>query len=221
MRMLTATAEVCRKHTASAEDQMNLTAPQGNQSLTDSRSPEAEPALALLKRIQAGDEAALASLHRLLGRRIYAFALRMVRDADLANQVVTDTLFDVWKFPQRFNGECKVSTWVYAIAKHKALHALRQRKHSAHTDLADIVDTLASDIGDPEVASLGAERAAALWRCIQRLPEEQRECLHMVFYEGYTLAEVAGFQGVPENTIKTRLFHARKKLQMYLGNTLK
>jgi len=154
-----------------------------------------------------------------MGRRIYAFSLRVVRDPDLANQVVTDTLYDVWKFPQRFNGQCKVSTWVLAIAKHKALHALTLR-HRDHVDLEDISDTLASELGDPESSSLGAERAAALWRCVQRLPDIHRECLHMVYYEGLSLEEVAQFQQVPENTVKTRLFHARKKLQACLGGTL-
>jgi RNA polymerase sigma-70 factor (ECF subfamily) len=176
-------------------------------------------AVALLEAIGARDTQALTKLHAMLGRRIYAFSLRLVRDVDLANQVVTDTLFDVWRFPHRFNGKSKVSTWVLAIAKHKALHALRQR-HSDHVDLDDVCDTLVSEIGDPEASSLGAERAAALWRCIESLPDTHRECLHLVFYEGMRLAEVAEIQMVPENTVKTRLFHARKKLQACLSGVL-
>jgi len=179
------------------------------------QSSDNEAALSLLKAIGERNPKALAGLHSLVGKRIYAFAVRMTRDSDLANQVVTDTLFDVWKFPHRFNGQCKVSTWILAIAKHKALHALSQR-HLEHADLDDISDTLPSDLPDPESSSIEAERAAALWRCIQRLPEAHRECLHMVYYEGLSLAEVAQFQEVPENTVKTRLFHARKKLQAWL-----
>jgi len=178
-----------------------------------------EVALSLLKSIGDKNHKALTQLHGLVGKRIYAFAVRMTRDSDLANQVVTDTLFDVWKFPHRFNGQCKVSTWILAIAKHKALHALSQR-HSDHVDLEDISDTLASDLGDPELSSVGAERAAVLWGCIQRLSEPHRECLHMVYYEGLSLEEVAQFQQVPENTVKTRLFHARKKLQACLTGIL-
>ena len=183
------------------------------------QSTDNEVAAALLKGISAKDPQALTELHSLVGRRIYAFALRFTRDSDLANQVVTDTLYDVWRFPNRFNGQSKVSTWVLAIAKHKALHALRQR-HSVHVDLDDITDTLASETGDPELSNLGAERATALWRCIQKLPEIHRECLHMVYYEGLPLEEVAQFEQVPENTIKTRLFHARKKLKACLSGIL-
>lgn len=178
-----------------------------------------DSAVALLEAIGARDTQALAKLQAMLGRRIYAFSLRLVRDVDLANQVVTDTLFDVWRFPHRFNGKSKVSTWVLAIAKHKAMHALRKR-HSDHVDLDEVSDMLVSEIGDPEASSLGAERAAVLWRCIQTLPDAHRECLHLVFYEGLHLAEVAEIQMVPENTVKTRLFHARKKLQACLGGSL-
>src|SRR5690348_1204177 len=181
--------------------------------------PENDVAISLLKDIQAKDARALTKLHALMGKRIYTFAVRMTRDSDLANQVVTDTLYDVWRFPDRFNGQSLVRTWLLAIAKHKALHALRQG-HSVHVDLDEITETLAGDTGDPELSSLGAERAAALWRCVQQLPELHRECLHMVYYEGLSLDEVAGFQQVPEGTVKTRLFHARRKLQACLGTTL-
>jgi RNA polymerase sigma-70 factor (ECF subfamily) len=178
-----------------------------------------DPAVPLLRGIIARDQTALAKLHSLLARRVHAFSLRITRDSDLASQVVTDTLWDVWKFPERYNGTCKVSTWVLAIAKHKAMHATRSRR-AEFVDLDDVSDSLVSELGDPESSSLAGERAIALWRCVQELPEVQRECLHLVFYEGMTLAEVAQVQQVPENTVKTRLFHARKKLQVCLGDTL-
>ena len=178
-----------------------------------------EMALELLRGIEAKDSQALRKMHGLLGKRIYTFAVRFTRDVDLANQVVTDTLHDVWRFPGRFNGKSKVSTWILAIAKHKSLHALRQR-HSSHVDLEDITETIASESGDPESSSVNAERMTALWRCIERLPDAHRECLHLAFYEGMALAEVAEVQKVPENTVKTRLFHARKKLHACLQGVI-
>jgi len=176
-------------------------------------------AVELLRGIASKDSRALTKLHQLLGRRIYTFALRMIRDVDLANQVVTDTLYDVWRFPERFNGQSKVSTWVLAIAKHKALHALRQLP-AEHVELDDIAETIASTGGSPEAAYMTSERMAALWHCLERLPDAHRECMHLVVQEGMALAEVAQIQGVPENTVKTRVFHARKKLQACLGTLL-
>jgi RNA polymerase sigma-70 factor (ECF subfamily) len=178
-----------------------------------------DPAAVLLRGIAARDQAALAKLHALMGRRIHAFSVRLTHDPDLANEVVSDTLLDVWRYPERFNGQSKVGTWILAIAKYKTMHALRQRRRP-HVDIDDMADSLISEMGDPESTKLANERARELRKCIQRLPEEQRECLHMVYFEDLTLAEVAEFQGVPENTVKTRLFHARKKLEVYLAGVL-
>lgn len=178
-----------------------------------------EEALALLQGILARDSQALTALHGLLARRIFSFALRMVRDNDLANQVVIDTLHDVWKHPERFNGQSKVSTWILAIAKYKALHAMRKQPTN-QVDIQDLADTLVSERGNPEASSLVMERHRALWSCIEQLPEAQRECLHLVFYEGMALGEVAQIQSVPENTVKTRVFHARRKLQACMGEIL-
>jgi RNA polymerase sigma-70 factor (ECF subfamily) len=185
--------------------------------MNDTNSAEDQAALALLKAIASKNERALVRLHALLGRRIYAFSLRLGRDVDLANQVVTDTLYDVWRYPERFNGQSKVSTWMIAIAKHKTMHGMR-RARPDHLDVDDFADSLVSNIGDPEQSSLSAERMTALWRCLQQLPEVQREALHLAYYEGLALAEVAELQNVPENTVKTRLFHARKKLEACMAS---
>jgi RNA polymerase sigma-70 factor (ECF subfamily) len=61
------------------------------------------------------------------------------------------------------------------------------------------------------------QEAARVRECLDRLPAEQRECMHLVFFHDMGLAEVASIQGVPENTVKTRLFHARRKLRGWLG----
>lgn len=173
----------------------------------------------LLEGIRVRDDASLTKLHALMSRRIHTFAMRIVGDNALANEIAMDTLYDVWKYPDRYNGTSKASTWILAIAKYKALHALRKRSPN-EVDLNDLADTLISDRGDPEASSLAMERNRALLGCLQQLPEVQRECLNLAFFEGLPLAEVGAIQGVPENTVKTRIFHARRKLQAWMAELL-
>ncbi len=166
-------------------------------------------AQALLERMARRDQAALRELHRHFGRRIYAFALNRLHDADEAETVVSDTLFELWKHPERFRGESRFSTWVLGIARHKMLDRLRARMPD-YDELDE--QTPSCDLGSFEQLAQ-RERREGILRCMEKLSDVHRECLHMVFYEGMTLGEVAQMQQCPENTVKTRLFHARQKIK--------
>ena len=171
-----------------------------------------EEARALLDRLIQRDERALRDLHQLFGRRIYLFAVSRLRDEDAAETVMTDTLFEVWKHPDRFRGESRLSTWILGIAKYKVLNAFRSADRQ-HED----IDDHAESIADPNADVLGGieaqEQQRLLMECIEALSPPQRECMHLVFLEGMALAEVAEIQKVPEGTVKTRMFHGRKNLK--------
>ncbi|MGE0313120.1 MAG: RNA polymerase sigma factor [Lautropia sp.] len=173
--------------------------------------PEDE-ARALLDRLIRRDEKALRELHQLFGRRIYLFAVSRLRDEDAAETVMTDTLFEVWKHPDRFRGESRLSTWILGIAKYKVLNAFRSTDRE-HEDIDDHAETIA----DPSANVLGGieaqEQQRLLMECIDALSGPQRECMQLVFLEGMALAEVADIQKVPEGTVKTRMFHGRKNLK--------
>lgn len=173
----------------------------------------------LLRRVAERDQEAFAALHRALARRVFAFAMRTLRDEGRAEEIVVDTLFEVWKHPERYDGTSLLSTWVLGIARNKTLTL--QRSLRANEPLSDdIVDTLAS--GDPGAFEAIAEgqREAGVRRCMEKLSAPHRECMHLVFYEGLALADVAGIQNCPENTVKTRLFHARKNIEHCLRRLL-
>jgi RNA polymerase sigma-70 factor (ECF subfamily) len=183
------------------------------------KEPGEERAFALLERIGRGDQAALRELYRAYSRSIYAFALRRLRDAAEAEEIVVDTMHEVWRHPQRFRGESKFSTWLLGIARFKLLSLIRSREPE-HAEIGDLEETLESeDDGSFEILAK-KQRREAVRECMDRLSPEQRECLHLVFYEGYALAEVAAVLGCPENTVKTRLFHARRKLKNSLRRLL-
>lgn len=166
----------------------------------------------LLDRLAERDERALRELHELFARRIYLFAVSRLRDEDAAQTVMIDTLFEVWKHPDRFRGESRFSTWLLGIAKYKVLTAFRARVVE-HEDIDEYVDVIA-DPASGIVEQLEENQRQELLRdCIEELGAAQRECVQLVFLEGLALAEIASLQKVPEGTVKTRLFHGRKNLR--------
>jgi RNA polymerase sigma-70 factor (ECF subfamily) len=170
--------------------------------------------LRLLERIGRADEAAFRELYRAFSRRLYAYVLRQLNDAAQAEEIVADTLYEVWRQPARFRGESQFSTWLIGIARNKVLMAFRSRKPDAlHDDLDDVAESMAADEPGAFEQLAQRQRQEGVRHCMGKLSSEHRECVHLVFYEGLPLAEVAALQGCPENTVKTRLFHARQKLK--------
>jgi RNA polymerase sigma-70 factor, ECF subfamily len=157
-----------------------------------------------------------------MSRRVYAFVLLRLRDSNAAAEVVSETLFEVWRKPEAFRGDAKFSTWLLGIARHKLLTRLqaRHRPGEQHEDIDEQADTLEADTPDGFAALAEQQRREGVAACMDKLSEPHRECLHLVYYEGLGLGEVAQLQAVPEGTIKTRLFHARTKIKQCLQNLL-
>ena len=171
-----------------------------------------EKALALLARIAARDEAAFKALYVATASKVYGFVLNRTRDAARAEELTADTLYELWKNPHAFRGDSRFSTFLLGIARNKMLHAWRDQPPQ-HEDIDDFTPVLASSEPDGFDQLAEKQRRQGVRRCMEKLPDEQRACLHLVFYEGLSLAEVAGVQRIPENTVKTRLFQARHKIK--------
>lgn len=170
--------------------------------------------LRLLALVAQGDETAFKTLYRAFSRRLYTYALRQLGDAAQAEEIVADTLYEVWRAPQRFRGEAQFSTWLIGIARHKVQMAWRARRpDQTHEDIDAFAELIAGDDHSGFDALADAQRHQGVQRCIGRLTPEHRECIHFVFYEGMSCADVARLADCPEGTVKTRLFHARKKLE--------
>jgi RNA polymerase sigma-70 factor (ECF subfamily) len=170
--------------------------------------------LRLLALIAQGDESAFKALYRAFSRRLYAYVLKQLGDPAQAEEIVADTLYEVWRAPTRFRGDAQFSTWLIGIARNKVLMAWRARKPDAkHEDIDDFAELIAGDDHSGFDSLADRQRREGVAHCVKRLSDEHRECIHLVFYEGMALADVAQVQACPENTVKTRLFHARKKLE--------
>ena len=170
----------------------------------------------LLADVERGDEPAMQQLYRSFNQRVFAFALNRLNDHAEAEEVTIDTLLEVWKNPQRFRGESRFSTWLLGIAHHKVIDRLRSRRND-HLPVEDYAEVIADEALRPDQAVEAADRRRMLSACMEILPDDQRECLHLVLLEGLSLAEVARIQSCPQNTVKTRLFHARQKMKNCLG----
>jgi RNA polymerase sigma-70 factor (ECF subfamily) len=174
--------------------------------------PDEAHTVALLERIERRDEPALRELHRLYARRVHAFVLHRCGDDHVADTVVGDTFYEVWKKPGSFKRQSRFSTWLLGIARFKRLDELRRRP-GQEDDIDDHADVLADESPIAEAVLQQAQDAALLRDCIERLSAVHRECLHLVYFEELGVNEVAEFQGVPNGTVKTRLFHARSQMR--------
>ena len=95
------------------------------------------------------------------------------------------------------------------------------RRQARYSPLDDVATAAIEDTGISAYEGLAAgETSAQLRKCIARLPPEQQECIHLAFFEELSLAEIAELQGSPENTVKTRMFHARRKLKLMLSGQI-
>jgi RNA polymerase sigma-70 factor (ECF subfamily) len=164
----------------------------------------------LVRRIAGGDRLAMQVLFTRHHVRVYRFALRMLRNATIAEDVISEVFLDVWRQAGKFEGRSAVSTWLLGIARFKALSALRRRTEQELDN--EMAETIADPSDDPEVDLQKKDKGNVLRDCLTRLSAEHREVVDLVYYHEKSVEEVAGIIGIPEATVKTRMFYARKKL---------
>jgi RNA polymerase sigma-70 factor (ECF subfamily) len=141
---------------------------------------------------------------------VYRWLLRLLTDEALAEDLLNEVFLDVWRQAAAFEARASVSTWLLAIARHKALSARRRR---TEVELDDgYAATVADPADDPELIVEKKSRAELLRRSLRRLPPEQTEVIDLVYYHDKSIKEVAEIVGIPEATVKTRMFYARQKL---------
>jgi RNA polymerase sigma-70 factor (ECF subfamily) len=166
--------------------------------------------LALVDAIVAGDKYALQTLYGRHHVKVFRFLLRFIRDEALAEDLVSEVFFDVWRQSDRFERRSQVSTWLMAIARNKALSTLRKR---ASEQLDEEVAEFIEDPSDsPEIMMQKQERSEILRKCLEQLSPAHREIIDLVYYHEKSIEEVAEIIAVPTNTVKTRMFYARKRI---------
>jgi len=165
---------------------------------------------ALVQLIATGDKKALQILFARHNVRVFRFVLRFMGDESVAEDLVSEVFFDVWRQADRFESRSQVSTWLMAIARNKALSVLRRRTtEELDEEVAEFIEDPADN---PEVTMQKTQRSAILQNCLAQLSPAHREIVDLVYYHEKTIDEVAEIIGVPQNTVKTRMFYARKRI---------
>jgi RNA polymerase sigma-70 factor (ECF subfamily) len=168
----------------------------------------------LIGRIAQGDRLAMQVLFARHHVRVYRFLLRLVRSEAAAEDLVSDVFLDVWRQADRFEGRSAVSTWMLSIARFKALSAFRRKPEAELDD--ETAGAIEDGADDPETALAKKDKGALLRQCLTALSAEHREIIDLVYYHEQSVEEVAGIVGIPEATVKTRMFYARRKLSELL-----
>jgi RNA polymerase sigma-70 factor, ECF subfamily len=168
----------------------------------------------LINAIATGNEAAMRTLYARHHVRIYHFIVRLGCDSDRAEDLVSEVFLTVWRQASAFERRSQVSTWIMSIARFKALTALSKRREPQVDEEA--MEMVADDADTPEQTVLHADRRAQLRRLIAQMSPDHREIIDLVYYHDKSVEEVAKILNVPKNTVKTRMFYARKSLARLL-----
>jgi RNA polymerase sigma-70 factor (ECF subfamily) len=180
------------------------------------KSDEAVDEDVLFGLIVKGDTLAFEMFYKIYYPRLFRFILSLTRDPESVEELIQETLLVVWNKPDRFNYESKISTWVFGIAHNKALKSMSKnarRKNDLNVD--DLQEAYSNDEGS---AAQSWEDKEWLDNTLGILTPDQRAVIELTFYYDLNYQEIAKMLNCPENTVKTRMFHARKKLKAFAKN---
>lgn len=169
---------------------------------------------ALLARIAASDESAMRVLFVRHHGRVLGFVKRMIRSEAMAEEVANEVFLQVWRAAGSFQDRASPLTWILSIAHKRTLNVLRKRFEANWNE--DEAIEIADQGDDPEVTAQKADKSEILRKCFQALPPIYREIIDLVYYHELSIKDVSEVLGVPDGTVKTRLFNARKRLEVML-----
>ena len=171
----------------------------------------------LMSLVRAGDEQAFATLYRIYQPRLGRFLTSFLHRPQMIEEVVNDTMMVVWNRPDRFSGASKLSTWIFGIAYRKGLKALRRRDEPVEDSPRD---RLAASDEDPE-QELGRHKLQqALLKALDELSPDHRTVVHLTYFHHMGYRDIAEIMDCPTDTVKTRMFHARRRLKRILSGEL-
>jgi RNA polymerase sigma-70 factor (ECF subfamily) len=173
--------------------------------------------VALLRRVAQGERLAFDVFYRAYYRRLHRFLEQLTRRPELVGEVLNDTMLVVWRKAGTFNHGSRVSTWIFAIAYRRALKALKRAPDpSVEVALTDDPEQVDSGL---EQSMVERDTARRLRAALAALSADQRAVVELTYYHGYAYREIAQIVGCPVDTVKTRMFHARRKLRDLLAYT--
>ena len=169
----------------------------------------------LLARVVTGDQAAFEQLFRRYQKPLFRYLLDMVRHEAVAEELVCEAMTAVWRNAPTFQGRSRVSTWIFAIASNKA-KTLMRRPQLQEAD-SEMTARLVDPAPGPAENIASQEQASSVRAAMEGLTPEHRQVVELTFMHGFSYQEIAEVAGCPVNTVKTRMFHAKRRLREALG----
>ena len=168
---------------------------------------------ALIRAVAAADRASFERLYALYERRVFQYVRTFVRDTALAEELVIDTMLAVWHGARKFGDASRVSTWIFGIARHKALDAVRREQRTGRQVALEEAGELVAPSAGPEEQAHRSALRSAMQGAFRELSPDHREILHLAFFEDLPYEEIASLLSLPVNTVKTRVYYAKQKLK--------
>ena len=178
---------------------------------SDGKASDAE----LVGAIARGDQLSMRQLYERHSTRVYRFARRLGADHSAAEDLVSEVFLDVWRCGSTFAGRARVSTWLLAITRNKALDIIRRSPLKPFEQIESV--TMEDETDGPEVAVQKKQAASVLSGAFRNMSAADREIIDLVYYHESSINEVARVLNIPKGTVKTRMFYARKRLSALLA----
>lgn len=175
----------------------------------------------LIEAIQNGDTRAYAQLVSRYKDLVFTLAIRMLKHREEAEEVAQDTFIKVFKSLDKFKGDSKFSTWIYRVAYNTCLDRIKKnKKHLNDVTIDEYTFNKLDTIDNALDNIIKEEKSTLIKNCINKLPEDSSALLTLFYFEELSLDEISKIINVEANTVKVKLFRARKKLAVILEQYL-
>ena len=203
-----------KAYNAQSRDQKGSRLKKSIHELKTSRGEQDTEDLKLLQQVAIKDRLAFERLYARHYRQLSRYLTRLIRRPEMVEEVVNDTMFIVWQKAARFEGRSKVSTWITGIAYLKGIKALDRLKTMPEQKAATLAESDDIEESVNLINKLGLEDW--LSNGLDRISPDQRSVVELTYFSGYSYKEIATIMECPVNTVKTRMFHARRRLAKLL-----
>lgn len=190
---------------------------QSSRAETQQRASSMDEDRELIQRVAQHDRQAFELLYHRYARPLGSYLSRLLRQRELVEEVVDDVMLVVWQSAAHFDPTARFSTWLFGIAHHKARKALG-RAANKPLPRPTVPREEASDQDNPEGVVTHQDLERTLAQALDTLSPTQRAVVELTFYQDYSYPEIAVITGCPVNTVKTRMFHARRHLAAYFAS---
>jgi RNA polymerase sigma-70 factor (ECF subfamily) len=178
------------------------------------KSGDGTAEVALLQRVAAGDRNAFSELYRRLQRPLFGYLMKLVREREMVEDVLNETMMEVWRQAARFEGRSSVNTWVFSIAHHRAVSRLRKKRETPLDE--EQAAAIEDESPTPDENAMSGDMSRLIGTLMEQLSFEHREILHLAYFQEFSVQEIAEALDLPANTVKTRMFYARQRLKVLL-----